>query len=141
MTESVFSMDGDLAPLAAICDAAGRQEAMVLVDEAHAIGVFGAIGAGLVREGGLGDRVNACTATLSKALGSYGGFIVCSRELRWLLENRCRQFLYSTALSAGERRSGNRVARDHPDHPRPGADAAGGASLLAPGSSRQRGWT
>ena len=98
MTESVFSMDGDLAPLAAICDAAGRQEAMVLVDEAHAIGVFGAMGAGLVREGGLGDRVNACTATLSKALGSYGGFIVCSRELRWLLENRCRQFLYSTAL-------------------------------------------
>ncbi len=98
VTESVFSMDGDQAPLPALCDLAGRHAAMLLVDEAHALGVFGPHGAGLVSELGLGDRVNACTATLSKALGSYGGFVACSSELRALLINRSRPFIYSTGL-------------------------------------------
>ena len=97
-TESVFSMDGDLAPLRALCEVASRHEAMLLVDEAHAIGVFGPHGAGLVREHDLGTRVNACTATLSKAMGSYGGFVACSEDLQALLINRSRPFIYSTGL-------------------------------------------
>jgi 8-amino-7-oxononanoate synthase len=98
VTESVFSMDGDLAPLFEVCAIAGRHEAMVLVDEAHALGVFGPQGAGLVREHCLGDRVNACTATLSKALGSYGGFVSGSKDLQALVVNRARSFIYSTGL-------------------------------------------
>ncbi len=97
-TESVFSMDGDMAPLESLCEAAARHEAMLLVDEAHALGVFGPGGAGLVPAYGLGSRVNACTATLSKALGSYGGFVAGSYDLRNLLVNRSRMFIYSTAL-------------------------------------------
>ncbi|MGO8745509.1 MAG: aminotransferase class I/II-fold pyridoxal phosphate-dependent enzyme [Thermoguttaceae bacterium] len=117
-TESVFSMDGDLAPLGAICDAAQRHDAMVLVDEAHALGVFGPMGAGLVREQGLGGRVNACVATFSKALGSYGGFVACSRELRELLIHRARSFLYSTALppaSVGAALAALEILRTSPD--------------------------
>ncbi|MGC8641351.1 MAG: 8-amino-7-oxononanoate synthase [Isosphaeraceae bacterium] len=98
VTESVFSMDGDQAPLRGIAEIAKRHDAMLLVDEAHALGVFGPEGAGLVREQGLVDGVNACTATLSKAMGSYGGFVTCSRELQALLVNRARTFIYSTGL-------------------------------------------
>jgi 8-amino-7-oxononanoate synthase len=98
VTESVFSMDGDQAPLSQLCEVANRHEAMILVDEAHALGIFGPEGAGLAQEQALGDRINVCTATLSKALGSYGGFIVCSRELRTLLVNKSRPFIYSTGL-------------------------------------------
>jgi 8-amino-7-oxononanoate synthase len=97
-TESVFSMDGDRAPLAALAEAARRYEAMLLVDEAHALGVFGPHGAGLVAAERLGQRVNACTGTLSKALASYGGFVCCSAALRALLIQRSRPFIYSTAL-------------------------------------------
>ncbi len=97
-TESVFSMDGDRAPLQQIAQIARRHEAMLLVDEAHALGVFGPQGAGRVPELELVDHVNACTATLSKALGSYGGFVTCSRELRALVINRARTFIFSTGL-------------------------------------------
>ena len=88
VTESVFSMDGDRAPLRDLCEVARRHEAMILVDEAHALGVLGPDGGGLVREHSLVDQVNACTATLSKALGSYGGFVACSRDVQSLLVNR-----------------------------------------------------
>jgi 8-amino-7-oxononanoate synthase len=98
VTESVFSMDGDQAPLSQLCEVANRHEAMILVDEAHALGIFGPEGAGLAQEHALGDRINVCTATLSKALGSYGGFVVCSRELQTLLVNKSRPFIYSTGL-------------------------------------------
>ncbi len=98
VTESVFSMDGDQAPLQALSEIVARHEAMLLVDEAHALGVYGPHGAGLVRDQGLGERVNALTATLSKALGSYGGFVAGSTELRALLINRSRSFIYSTGL-------------------------------------------
>jgi 8-amino-7-oxononanoate synthase len=97
-TESVFSMDGDLAPLAALAEAADRYEAMLLVDEAHALGVFGPRGAGLVAAAGLGQRVNVQIGTLSKALASYGGFACCSATVRELLIQRSRQFIYTTAL-------------------------------------------
>ena len=98
ITEAVFSMDGDTAPLADTVDAAERHGAMVMVDEAHATGVFGPRGSGLIRSAGLEGRVHVSMGTLSKALGGYGGFVACSETLRKLLINRARPFIYSTAL-------------------------------------------
>jgi len=98
VTESVFSMDGDIAPLPEITSVAVEHGAMVMVDEAHATGVFGPRGSGLIRQYGLEDRVNVSMGTLSKALGGYGGFIACSSSLRELLVNRARSFIYTTGL-------------------------------------------
>jgi len=153
VTESVFSMDGDLAPLKEIAAVCAEHNAMLLVDEAHATGVFGPSGAGLVREykldpvmrqgnfclapmvgrtlrvsrssdgsaetprptcdatlstegGSASDepdtesenQVTVSMGTLSKALGSYGGFVACSAPLRDWFINRARSFIYSTAL-------------------------------------------
>ena len=98
VTESVFSMDGDLAPLQDIAHVAQRHGAMVMVDEAHATGVFGPKGSGLVRELGLGPLVNIALGTLSKAFGGYGGFVTCSKSVRAFLINHARSFIYSTAL-------------------------------------------
>lgn len=98
LTESVFSMDGDLAPLVEIAEAAEAAGALLIVDEAHATGVFGPQGAGRVRELHLEDRVALCMGTLSKALGSFGGFVACSARMRQRLINRSRSFVFSTAL-------------------------------------------
>ena len=97
VTDSVFSMDGDVAPLAELADLARRHEALLVVDEAHALGVFGHGGGGLC---GLlpGVRPDVIVGTLSKALGGYGGFAACSEAIRQLLVNRARSFLFSTAL-------------------------------------------
>ncbi|MGV8074750.1 MAG: 8-amino-7-oxononanoate synthase [Syntrophobacteraceae bacterium] len=98
VTESVFSMDGDLAPLPEIGSAAVEYGAMLLVDEAHATGIFGPSGSGLIREHGMEKTVNLSMGTLSKALGGYGGFVACSKTLRDLLVNRSRAFIYTTGL-------------------------------------------
>ena len=98
VTESVFSMDGDLAPLAELAQAAEACGALLMVDEAHATGVFGLGGSGLVRAGGLEGAVNLSMGTLSKALGSYGGFVACSETMCQWLVNRARAFIYTTAL-------------------------------------------
>jgi 8-amino-7-oxononanoate synthase len=98
VTDSVFSMDGDSAPLAAICDLAERYEAMVMVDEAHATGVLGARGAGLVEALGLSARVAVQMGTLGKALGSFGAYVAGSRELIDFLLNHARTFVFTTAL-------------------------------------------
>ncbi len=98
VTESVFSMDGDIAPLADLVEFAEAAGAMVLVDEAHATGVFGPLGAGVIRQAGLEGRVNCSMGTMSKALGGYGGFVACSGELRQWLIQKARSFIYSTAL-------------------------------------------
>jgi len=95
VTESVFSMDGDVAPLPDIARAARVSGAMLMVDEAHATGVFGS---GLVKRHGLEGHVNVSMGTLSKALGGYGGFTACSSDMRELLVNRARGFIYTTAL-------------------------------------------
>lgn len=97
LTEAVFSMDGDLAPLADIAALAGEPEAMLMVDEAHASGVFGPAGAGCVVAAGLTASVHCCMGTLSKALGGYGGFVACSDRMRDWLINRARAFIYTTA--------------------------------------------
>lgn len=98
VTESVFSMDGDLAPVRELSAVAAGMGAMMLVDEAHATGVFGPGGAGLIRLAGVEAQVNVSMGTLSKALGGYGGFAASSEELHALLVHRARSFVYSTAL-------------------------------------------
>jgi 8-amino-7-oxononanoate synthase len=98
VTESIFSMDGDEAPLTQIVELAERHDAMVMVDEAHATGLFGANGAGVVAKLGLSDRVAVQMGTLGKALGGFGAYVAGSRALRELLINRCRSFIFTTAL-------------------------------------------
>ncbi len=97
ITESVFSMDGDLAPLPQITGLAEKYGAMLMVDEAHASGTFGPNGAGLVREHGLEKSVTVSMGTMSKAMAGYGGFVACSENLRKLLINSARAFIYTTA--------------------------------------------
>lgn len=98
VTETIFSMDGDEAPLAEIVDLAERYGAMVMVDEAHATGVFGPNGAGIVAKLGLGKRVSVQMGTLGKALGGFGAYVAASWTLRELLINRCRSFIFTTSL-------------------------------------------
>lgn len=97
-TESVFSMDGDIAPLRELVEMAERHGAMVMVDEAHATGVRGPNGAGVVAEMGLGDRVLVQMGTLGKALGAFGAYIAGSTALKDLLINRARSFIFTTSL-------------------------------------------
>jgi 8-amino-7-oxononanoate synthase len=97
VTESLFSMDGDEAPLAEIVELAQKYGATVMVDEAHATGVFEPNGAGLVGKLGLGDRVLVQMGTLGKALGGFGAYVAGSKALRELLINRCRSFIFTTA--------------------------------------------
>jgi 8-amino-7-oxononanoate synthase len=98
ITEALFSMDGDAAPLTALADLAGRHGAHLIVDEAHTTGCFGAEGSGLVDELGLRSRVLATVHTGGKALGVPGAYICCSALLKEVLINRCRHLLYTTAL-------------------------------------------
>src|SRR5437016_4211727 len=97
VTESVFSMDGDLAPLRQLLELKKRFRALLLLDEAHAIGVIGANGRGLAAAENLNQDVDVQMGTLSKAFGVSGGYICGSRSLvEWLI-NRARSFIYSTA--------------------------------------------
>lgn len=98
LTESVFSMDGDLAPLQDLMSLANRYEAEVIVDEAHAIGVFGPQGRGCVAESRLSSDVVAITGSFGKSFASYGGFIAGSELVRSLCVQQSRSFIYNTAL-------------------------------------------
>ncbi len=97
VTESVFSMDGDLSPLADIVALKEKYGALLLVDEAHALGVLGAQGLGLAEELSLQDRIDFQMGTLGKAAGSAGGYLAASQTWVELLTNRARSFIYSTA--------------------------------------------
>jgi 8-amino-7-oxononanoate synthase len=98
VTDSIFGMDGDAAPLGEIADACERHGAMLYVDEAHATGVLGPTGAGLAEALGLSGRVDAHMGTLGKALGSFGAYVAGSRRLVDLLVSRARTFVFTTAL-------------------------------------------
>jgi len=97
-TETLFSMDGDRAPLPELVELKERHDCHMLVDEAHATGVFGANGSGIVEEEGLAGRIELVMGTFSKALGSFGAYLATSRQIVDFLVNRCRSFIYSTAL-------------------------------------------
>lgn len=98
VTESVFSMDGDIAPLEGIVQLGERYGAMVMVDEAHATGVMGPNGAGVVAALDLGERVMVQMGTLGKALGVFGAYVAGSAKLMELLINRSRSFIFTTSL-------------------------------------------
>ncbi len=97
ITESVFSMDGDLCPLAEIIELKEKHDALLLLDEAHAVGILGEKGQGLAEELGLQERIDFQMGTLGKALGSAGGYLAAKREWIDLLINKARSFIYSTA--------------------------------------------
>jgi 8-amino-7-oxononanoate synthase len=98
VTDAVFGMDGDAAPLREIVEACERHGAMLYLDEAHSTGVLGETGAGLAEALGLTDRVDVLMGTLGKALGSFGAFVAGSRPLTDWLVSRARTFVFTTAL-------------------------------------------
>jgi len=98
VTDTVFSMDGDVAPLREICEVAAAYGARVVVDEAHATGALGPGGRGLVAELGLEAEVDVVVGTLGKALGSYGAFACCDATMAKYLVNTARTLIFSTAL-------------------------------------------
>jgi glycine C-acetyltransferase/8-amino-7-oxononanoate synthase len=97
VTDSVFSMDADVAPLTEIVELADRYEARVVVDEAHATGALGPGGRGAVAEAGLEDEVDVIVGTLGKALGSYGAYACAQEDTIQYLINRARPLIFSTA--------------------------------------------
>lgn len=114
VTDSVFSMDGDVAPLDELCDVAERYGAWMMVDEAHATGLYEG-GGGIVQRDGLADRVQVQMGTLSKALASQGGYVAGSESLVEHLVNAARSFVFSTGLAppaVGAAREALRIARE-----------------------------
>ena len=115
-TDGVFSMDGDVAPLVALSEAARTHGAWLVVDDAHGIGVLGANGRGALEVAGLGcEEVPVLVGTLGKAFGSFGAFVAGSEDLIELLIQRARPYIYTTALPqpvAAATRAALRVARD-----------------------------
>ena len=97
ITDGVFSMDGDIAPLPGICDVADRYEAAVMVDDAHASGVLGRNGRGTIDHFDLHGRVDIQVGTLSKAVGVMGGYIAGRQHMKDFLTQRCRPLLFSTS--------------------------------------------
>ncbi len=125
VSDSVFSMDGDLAPLVGLCELAERHDALLLLDEAHATGVLGATGRGLTELCGprlpIDSRRLVKVGTLSKALGGQGGFVCGPRLLCDWLVNHARPYVFSTALAppaAAAARRAVRIVRDEPERRR-----------------------
>ncbi|MGM0556904.1 MAG: aminotransferase class I/II-fold pyridoxal phosphate-dependent enzyme [Myxococcota bacterium] len=117
VTDAVFSMDGDLAPLPQLAEICQRDDTMLIVDEAHATLVFGDSGGGLVEHFGEEERVDIHVGTCSKAFGTHGGFVATSQALREFLLNRGRSYIYSTAQPVPvveASRAALRVATDEP---------------------------
>jgi len=98
VTETVFSMDGDKPPLTELVNIKNVYGCFLMVDEAHATGIFGRNGAGVVEEQGLCEQIELIMGTFSKALGSFGAYLACSAKIKEYLINSCRSFIYSTAL-------------------------------------------
>lgn len=100
VTDGVFSMDGYLAPLEAICDLAEKHDALVMVDDSHAVGFMGANGAGTPEHAGVSDRVDIYTGTFGKALGgASGGYVSGRREVVAMLRQKARPYLFSNSVA------------------------------------------
>jgi glycine C-acetyltransferase len=97
ITDGVFSMDGDIAPLAKLCDLAEKYNCIMMIDDAHSSGVLGKNGRGTVDHAGVHGRVHIQVGTLSKAIGVMGGYVCGSRDLIDFLYRRARPFLFSTS--------------------------------------------
>lgn len=102
VTDTVFSMDGDICPLPEMLDLAIEYHAMLLVDEAHATGIFGATGAGIVEHYGCTGQPLIEIGTLSKAIGSLGGYVAGTAQTIDFLRNRCASWIYTTGLSPAD---------------------------------------
>ncbi|BDG02162.1 8-amino-7-oxononanoate synthase [Anaeromyxobacter oryzae] len=98
VTDAVFSMDGDAAPLRELAELCDRHGAMLYVDEAHSAGILGPTGAGLAEALGVSDRVDVHMGTLGKALGAFGAYVAGTQPLAELLVSRARTFVFTTAL-------------------------------------------
>ncbi len=98
VTETVFSMDGDCAPLEDLVELKRKFDCRMMVDEAHATGIFGAHGAGCTESAGVQSEVDLIMGTFSKALAGFGAYVACDSIMKDYLINTCRSFIYSTAL-------------------------------------------
>jgi 8-amino-7-oxononanoate synthase len=132
VTDGVFSMDGDVASLVELAALARRHEAMLMVDEAHATGVLGASGRGSSEAAGIEEQVDVRVGTLSKGLGSVGGFVVGRRVVVDWLVNRARPYVFSTALPpavAAASRAALEIVRNEPERRRKLSETAAGLRL------------
>ncbi|WP_187369498.1 8-amino-7-oxononanoate synthase [Baekduia soli] len=150
VTDSVFSMDGDVAPLHDIVELARRHGLRTVVDEAHGTGCLGPGGRGAVAEAGLEGQIDVLVGTLGKALGAYGAFAACSASMRDYLTNTARSLIFSTALpppAVAAALAALEVLGEQPDLPtrlqanagimrdelaREGFDVAGSATQIVP---------